>query len=137
FDVFMDRVHPNVLIEVATEKAIEYQYEGLAVESQMAQEFIADKLAESLQARGYPAHTRIKQIKQRTRKALRIEALLPDIENGKIRFHERFRNSPALEQFEMYPMHKHDYFPDCIALHTIVPSVTPASVRTVKRMHRQ
>ena len=136
FDVFMDRVHPNVLIEVATEKAIEYQYEGLAVESQMAQEFIADKLAESLQARGYPAHTRIKQIKQRTRKALRIEALLPDIENGKIRFHERFRNSPELEQFEMYPMHKHDDFPDCISMLTMVASATQASVRTVKRMNR-
>lgn len=110
-DAYMERAHPDVLIDKVVEYTLKYQYDGLAVEAQMAQEFIADKMTERLQAVGYPAHTRIKQIKQRTRKGLRIETMMPDIQNGKLRFHERFKNSPEIEQFEMYPMHKHDDFP--------------------------
>lgn len=113
-DAYMERSHPDVLIREATEHTLLHQYEGLAVEAQFAQEFIADKLAEALQERGYPGKTRIKQIKQRTRKSLRIESLLPDVQSGKLRFHEKFRNSAAMEQFEMYPMHKHDDFPDAV-----------------------
>ena len=75
------------------------------------QEFIADRMRDELQARGYPSHTRLKQIKHRTRKELRIEAMLPDIQKGKIRFHRKFKNTPEMEQFEMYPMHDKDDFP--------------------------
>lgn len=111
YDAFMERCHPDVLIDEVVEHTFANQYSGLAVEAQMAQEFIADKMTQELQARGYPAYTRLKQIKQRTRKELRIEALLPDIQKGKIRFHRKFKNSPELEQFEMYPMHRNDDFP--------------------------
>src|SRR5690606_5088136 len=86
---------------LSTTTTYKNEYEGLAVEAQMAQEFIDDSMPEELQARGYPAHTRLKQIKQRTRKELRIESILPDIQKGSIRFHRKFRNSPELEQFEM------------------------------------
>ena len=120
FDAFMERCHPDVLIDEVVEHTLDHQYEGLAIEAQAAQEFIADKMAERLQERGYPSQTRIKQIKQRTRKSLRIEALLPDIQNGKIRFHRKFKNSPEMEQFEMYGMHKFDDFPDCISMLTMV-----------------
>src|SRR5699024_281695 len=75
YDVFMELCHPDRLIEKAVELTFKYQYEGLGVEAQFAQEFIADKLEQELQKRGYPSHTRIRQIKQRTRKALRIESL--------------------------------------------------------------
>lgn len=136
FDNFMERCHPDVLIDEVVEQTLEKQYEGLAVEAQMAQEFIADKMAERLQARGYPSHTRLKQIKQRTRKALRIEALLPDMQSGKIRFHRKFKNSPEMEQFEMYPMHKHDDFPDAVAMLASVAKTGQAQVRTIKRMNR-
>ncbi len=123
YDAYMERCHPDVLIDEVVGHTLNHQYEGLAIEAQMAQEFIADKMAERLQARGYPSHTRIKQIKQRTRKALRIEALLPDVQSGKIRFHSKFKNSPEMEQFEMYPMHKFDDFPDCISMLTMVAGV--------------
>ena len=136
FDNFMERCHPDVLIDEVVEQTMEKQYEGLAVEAQMAQEFIADKMAERLQAHGYPAHTRIKQIKQRTRKVLRIEALLPDIQSGRIRFHRKFKNSPEMEQFEMYPMHKHDDFCDAVSMLTMVANTGQSKVRTVKRMNR-
>src|SRR5690625_2299511 len=136
YDAFMDRVHPNILIDEVVTHTFENEYEGLAVEAQMAQEFIADRMAEELQARGYPAHTRLKQIKQRTRKELRIESMLPDIQKGSIRFHRKFRNSPELEQFEMYGMHKHDDFPDAVSMLTMVAKEKSGSVRTVKRMNR-
>lgn len=135
-DAFMERCHPDVLIRETTEHTLHRQYEGLAVEAQFAQEFIADKLAEALQKRGYPAHTRIKQIKQRTRKELRIESLLPDIQSGKLRFHEKFRNSPEMEQFEMYPMHKYDDFPDAIHMAYSIAGESSASVTTVRRNDR-
>src|SRR5690625_7006719 len=79
-------------------------------------------MEERLQARGYPAHTRVKQIKHHSgsRKAFRIESLLPDIQSGKIRFHQKFRNTPELDQFEMYPMHAHDDFPDAVSMLTMV-----------------
>lgn len=136
FDNFMERCHPDVLIDEVVEQTFEKQYEGLAVETQMAQEFIADKMAERLQAKGYPAHTRLKQIKQRTRKELRIEALQPDIQSGKIRFHRKFKNSPEMEQFDMYPMHKHDDFPDAVSMLVMVANAGQTKVSTVKRMNR-
>src|SRR5690606_39465817 len=67
YDAFMERCHPDVLIDEVITHTFENQYEGLAVEAQLAQEFIADKMTEALQAKGYPAHTRRKQIKDRKR----------------------------------------------------------------------
>src|SRR5699024_12638705 len=84
YDAYMERCHPNVLIDEVVSHTFENQYEGLGVEAQAAQEFIADRMADELQARGYPAHTRLKQIKHRTRKELRIEAMLPDKQKDKI-----------------------------------------------------
>ena len=136
YDAYMERCHPNVLIDEVVGHTFENQYSGLGVEAQAAQEFIADRMTDELQKRGYPAHTRLKQIKQRTRKELRIEALLPDIQKGRIRFHRKFKNTPEIEQFEMYPMHAHDDFPDAVSMLTMTAQERQGSVRTVKRMNR-
>ncbi|MDM5188604.1 phage terminase large subunit [Bacillus sp. DX4.1] len=111
-DAFIERVHPDILLKKAVEKSLEYQYSGIAVEAQQAQEWFADKLSEALRKAGYPALTRMKQIKQRTRKALRIESLLPDIQAGRIRFKRDQRL--LLEMLEMYPNHNHDDGPDAL-----------------------
>jgi len=113
-DTFIERVHPDVLLDKVVEKALKYQYEAISVEAQMAQEWFADKLGEALQRNGYPASTRLKQIKQRTRKALRIESLLPDIQSGRIRFKRDQRL--LLEMFELYPNHNFDDGPDATHL---------------------
>ena len=136
YDAYMERCHPNVLIDEVVSHTFENQYEGLGVEAQAAQEFIADRMSDELQARGYPAHTRLKQIKHRTRKELRIEAMLPDIQKGKIRFHRKFKNTPEMEQFEMYPMHRNDDFPDAVSMLTMTAQERQGGVRTVKRMNR-
>src|SRR5699024_2018946 len=135
-DVFMERCHPDILIERLEELTLDYQYDGIAAEAQAMQEFLVDQIRARLQAAGYPAHTRMKYIKHRTRKELRIEALLPNIQNGKIRFSRRLRNSAAMEQFEMYPMHANDDFPDAVSMLTMVATERQASVRTVRRMNR-
>lgn len=114
-DVYMARCHPDVLISEVVDRTMKYQYDVLAVEAQAAQEFFADILAKELRRHGYPTHTRLKLIKQRTRKALRIEALLPDIQNGRIRF-KRTISREAMDQFELYPMHKNDDFPDAVSM---------------------
>lgn len=115
YDAYMERIHPDILINKVVEYTLKYQYQTLAVEAQFAQEFIADKMADELQKNGYPAHTRIKQIKQRTRKELRIEALLPEIQSGRLRFLRTLDRS-MIDQFEMFPMHRNDDFPDCVAM---------------------
>lgn len=133
-DIFMERVHPDVLLKTAVQKALQYQHDIIAVEAQMAQEWFADKLGEELRKFGYPANTRLKQVKQRTRKSLRIEALLPDIQNGKLRFRESHR--ALLEQFEMYPMHKHDDGPDAVSMAFSASKNAYGTVRVSKKRLR-
>src|SRR5690625_7435263 len=100
YDAYMERCHPNVLIDEVVSHTFENQYEGLGVEAQAAQEFIADRMSDELQARGYPAHTRLKQIKHRTRRELRIEPMVRDIPKGKTRFHRKFKNTTEAERLE-------------------------------------
>ncbi|MCU7556543.1 phage terminase large subunit [Macrococcus capreoli] len=101
-DVFNKRVHPREFLEVIIDKVRRFQYTNIAVETQMAQEFFADTLSERLNELGYPAHSRLVSVKQRTRKELRIEAMSPDTENGRIRFMRS--HTGLLEQYEKYPM---------------------------------
>lgn len=136
YDAFMQRVHPDELLKQSVDNTLQYQYEALGVEAQMAQEWFADKLSEELQKRGYPSHSRIRKIKQRTRKALRIESLLPDIQNGKLRFHSKFKNSDEMSQFEMYPMHGYDDFPDAVQMAYSTASAGQAYMRTIRKRSR-
>lgn len=135
WDVYMARVHPDVLLNMAVYYTLKYQYEAIGVEAQMAQEWFADKLADQLKLNGYPSHTRLKKIKQRTRKSLRIEALLPDVQNGNLRF-ARDIELGAMEQFEMYPMHKHDDFPDAVSMAYTTAQQGNAVVRTTRKRMR-
>lgn len=135
-DWYMERCHPNVLIEKVIEYASKYQYERIGIETQFAQEFIADRLADGLRKRGYPSDTRIKHIKQTTNKGIRIESLLPDIENGKIRFHHQLINGTEMEQFLMYPMHNHDDFPDSVHMAYTTAQDGEVVFRTVRRRTR-
>lgn len=105
-DVFNQRLHPKEFIEVIVDKVRQYQYENIAVEAQMAQEFFSDTLSDRLTDIGYPAHIRVVPVKQRTRKELRIEAMSPDTHNGKIRF--KREQTDLIGQYETYPMGRHD-----------------------------
>ncbi len=109
-DAFGDRIHPDIFMRIIIEKVKKYQPDSIGAEAQMAQEFFVDKLKEELQAICYPAHTRVKKIQQRTRKELRIEAMLPDIEKGNIVFSRK--HSLLLEQFERYGTNYWDDLPD-------------------------
>ncbi|RSL29118.1 hypothetical protein D7Z54_32940 [Salibacterium salarium] len=105
-DAFGKRVHPDKFIEVIVEKARQFQPDGIAAEAQAAQEFFVDHLKGALDVIGYPAHNRVEKIKHRTRKELRIEAMLPDIEAHKIIFNRN--HTLLLEQFERYGSNAHD-----------------------------
>jgi len=133
-DTFIERVHPDKLLDKAVEITMQYQADGIAVESQQAQEWFADKLSQALQRAGYPAVTRMKQIQQRTRKALRIESLLPDIQNATIRFRKHDRL--LLEMFELYPNHNHDDAPDALHMAYTVAKGFNVNVRTSRKRTR-
>lgn len=125
-DSFLERVHPDQLLETIVNKAMEYQYTAMAVEAQQAQEWFAHKLKDELRRHGYPANTRVQEVKQRVRKALRIESLLPEVQGGRIRFKKEHRL--LMEMFELYPNHNHDDGPD--ALHMAISA--GGSVRKIK-----
>jgi len=110
-DSYGDRVHPDVFMEVIVNKVRELQPDVIGAEAQMAQEFFVDKLKERLTVIGYPAHNRVKKVFQRSRKELRIEAMLPDIETGKIQFSRR--HALLLEQFERYGADHDDLVDSC------------------------
>lgn len=113
-DAWGERVHPDVFMRIIVEKVTRYQPDKVAAEAQAAQEFFVHKLKEALRASGYPANTRVKEIHQRSRKELRIEAMIPDIENGTIQFSRK--HSLLLEQFEMYGSGTHDDLPDALEM---------------------
>lgn len=113
-DAFVERLHPDKFLDVIVEKVRHYQPDIIGAEAQMAQEFFVDTLKTQLQHIGYPAHNRVKKIQQRTRKELRIEAMLPDIENGNIVFNRE--HVTLLEQFERYGSRWHDDGPDSMAM---------------------
>lgn len=113
-DAYIEKVKPDDFMKVIVERTLHYQYEALAVEAQQFQEWFADKLGEELQAKGYPASIRMKQVKQRMRKGLRIEALEPEVNSGRIRFNKTQRL--LLEMLELYPNHNHDDGPDALAM---------------------
>ena len=132
-DSYGERIKPDAFIEVTTDKVVEQQPHILGVESVAAQEFFADELSKSLEKRGYPS-TRIKKIYNRTRKELRIEALLPRIENGTIRFSRR--HALLLEQFERYGTGEHDDLIDALEMAISCLAENNVSVTTVRRNDR-
>lgn len=78
--------------------------------------------------------TRIKKIYHRSRKELRIEALLPLIENRTIQFSRK--HALLLEQFERYGTGEHDDLIDALEMAVSALADTQVSVTTVRRMNR-
>jgi predicted phage terminase large subunit-like protein len=108
-DSYGERIKPDGFIDVIVEMVKKWQPDVLAVEANAAQEFFATVLSERLTAEGYPASTRVKKVYNRSRKELRIETMLPYIENKTIQFSRK--HALLLEQFERYGQGSHD---DCI-----------------------
>lgn len=113
-DAFGERIKPDAFLRVIVEKALRFQPNAIAAEAQAAQEFFVMQLKDALRAEGYPSQTRVKEVFQRSRKDLRIEAMLPDIESGAIQFSKK--HALLLEQFEMYPSGSHDDLPDALEM---------------------
>jgi predicted phage terminase large subunit-like protein len=125
-DSYIERVHPDKFLEAIIAKVSQEQPDIIGAEAQMAQEFFVDKLKQALTYTGYPAHNRVKKIQQRSRKELRIEALLPDIEAGSIIFNKS--HVRLLEQFERYGSRWHDDGPDCLSMAVMVAKRTKSAI---------
>lgn len=134
-DAWGERVKPDEFMRVIVAKVLEYQPTVIAAEAQMAQEFFVDELKKALTRVGYPAGTRVKKIKQRARKELRIEALLPSIENHTIQFNRN--HALLLEQFERYGTGEHDDLPDALEMAISACAGNNVVVRTVRVPNRR
>src|SRR5690606_12566861 len=93
----IDKMHPDDFINMIVQKVVQYQPDRIAADSNASQEFLTFTLKQRLRNIGYPSLTRVKEIKDRTKKELRIEALAPDILNGHIQFNKR--HYLLIEQF--------------------------------------
>jgi len=133
-DSFGERIPVDEFIKVNVDKVLEWQPDVVAVESVAAQEFFADTLKYELANVGYPSFTRLKKIYSRTRKELRIEAMLPIIENKTLQFSRS--HSLLLEQFERYGQGGADDLPDSLEMAISATNEGETVVRTVKRMNR-
>ncbi|MFD2704642.1 phage terminase large subunit [Salibacterium lacus] len=127
-DAFGERVTPDDFLEIITNKVRHYQPDGIAAESQMAQEFFVDKLKDALEYTGYPAHNRVEKITQRTRKELRIEAMQPDVETHKIVFNPN--HALLIEQLEQYGSNAHDDLPDALQMANSIATQPKARIMT-------
>lgn len=133
-DMYGQRVKPDEFIRENVANVLRNQPTVIAAEAVAAQEFFVDELKKALTKVGYPSETRVKKIYNRTRKELRIEALLPMIENGTIQFSRK--HSLLLEQFERYGTGEND---DCIdALEMAISALADnaVAVTTVRRNDR-
>lgn len=133
-DSYVERIKPDGFIEEIVRLVLKHQPTVIAVESNLAQEFFADELKKALLRVGYPAETRLKKIYNRTRKELRIEAMLPDIENGTIQFSRK--HALLLEQYERYGQGEHDDGPDSHSMALSAIAESNVSVSTVRRNDR-
>lgn len=133
-DSYIQRVRPDEFILDIVKLVLKHQPTVIAVESQMAQEFFADELRKALVRVGYPADSRLKKIYHRARKELRIEAMIPDIENGTIQFSRK--HAILLEQYERYGQGSHDDGPDSQAMAMSAIADNDVTVTTVRRNDR-
>jgi len=133
-DSYGERVNPTEFIKVIVDKVLEYEPDVVAAEAQAAQEFFVDTLINELSTAGYPSFTRVKKVKQRTRKEMRIEAMLPEIENGTIRFNKK--HALLLEQFERYGQGGHDDLPDSMEMAVSASKSGQVTVRSIAKRSR-
>lgn len=133
-DSYGERITPDKFLDAIVEKVKKYQPDVIAAEAQAAQEFFVDVLKERLQSEGYPAGTRVKKIYQRSRKELRIEAMLPLIENTTIQFCRK--HSLLLEQFERYGQGEHDDLIDATEMAVSVSKTKSNVIQTSTKRTR-
>lgn len=133
-DAYGERVKPDEFLKVIASKTAHFQPDVIAAESNAAQEFFVDELKKALVKIGYPSDTRVKKIYSRSKKELRIEAMLPNIENGTIQFTKK--HALLLEQFENYGTNSHDDLPDALTMAIAALADTNVSVSTVRRNDR-
>lgn len=133
-DMYGERIKPDEFIRVNVANVLRNQPTVIGAEAVAAQEFFVDELKKALAKVGYPAETRVKKIYQRSRKELRIEAMLPMIENGTIQFSRK--HALLLEQFERYGQGDHDDLIDALEIAISSLADTQVSVSTVRRNDR-
>lgn len=105
-DSLVEHLHPDEFIKEIVRMVSKWQPDVIGAEATAAQEYFVDTLKHRIEETGYPAHSRVKKIYNRSRKELRIESMMPSIENKTIRFNSRhFR---LLEQFERYGQGTYD-----------------------------
>lgn len=133
-DAYGERIKPDGFLKVIAQKVSQFQPDVIAAEATAAQEFFVDELKKALIKVGYPSETRVKKIYSRGKKELRIEALLPSIENETIQFNKL--HALLLEQFEQYGTGAHDDLPDALTMAVAALADTSISVSTVRRNNR-
>jgi len=131
-DVFIAKVHPDILGEWIIKFAIKYHLHKAAMETVQFQEYYASKIKEK--SIDESVHVPIVGLKNSHAKEIRVESIAPDVNDGTILFNPNMRIFN--EQFQMYPK-GHDDAPDALEMAYRVAHYNTADFTAVKAAQKE
>lgn len=132
-EAILERLSPDQIIELLLEKGREYEFVRFGIETNQYQELLRQIVVERSAKEGL--YLPIVDLKHTKDKVLRVQALVPYIKNGYIKFNREHRL--LLEQLLGFPKLRHDDGPDCLEMAvrmvTHGPSFDPMLAGTAPR----
>lgn len=111
-EAVVERLHPDKIVELLLEAGREYEFVRFGIETHQFQDLLRMMVIERGAREGL--YLPLVEIKQTKDKVMRIQALLPYIKNGYIRFNRAHRL--LIEQLLGFPKVRHDDAPDCLEM---------------------
>lgn len=130
-DAVLERLNPDQIINLLISKCREYEFVRFGIETNQYQELLRQMIVERSAREGL--YMPIVDLKHTKDKVLRVQALIPYVKNGYIRFNREHRL--LIEQMLGFPKLRHDDGPDCLEMAVRMvnqgPSLDPMLIGTV------
>lgn len=111
-EAILERMNPDQIINLLLDKGREYEFVRFGIEVNQYQDLLRLMVIERSAKEGL--YLPIVELRHTKDKVLRVQALIPYVKNGYIRFNREHR--VLLEQMLGFPKLKHDDGPDCLEM---------------------
>lgn len=111
-EAILERLNPDQIIDLLLEKGREYEFVRFGIETNQYQELLRQMVVERSAREGL--YLPIVDLKHTKDKVLRVQALIPYVKNGYIRFNRE--HHLLIEQLLGFPKLRHDDGPDCLEM---------------------
>lgn len=132
-EAILERLNPDQIVNLLLSKCREYEFTRFGIETNQYQELLRLMVVERGAREGL--YLPIVDLKHTKDKVLRVQALIPYIKNGYIRFNREHRL--LLEQLLGFPKLRYDDGPDCLEMAVRMvsqgPSLDPMVAGTAPR----